>query len=223
MKQISTTFHVNGRTYTFALGQHVPYLVRLGTRRAPPLSCEARVSFVSTDEDEPLIRLEFTHPHQHTAETLWLTGNQFWRAAPGPVEEWLQSHPQQGSGENAQGENSIDRELAMSVLRVGKHIAKRLDLLRGRNLIHLLADGEQAFLMRGYRLVRGYYLGPYEAADGITPTYEEQQRRAQAFEALRAEIGLSVHAFALLDAALLELHHEQSAFRVLAHKGGKGR
>ena len=86
MKHTSTTFLVNGRAYTFTPGQQVPYLFRSGTRHAPPLSCAARVSFVSADEAKPLIRLEFLHPRLRTEETRWLTGNQFWRAAPGPAE-----------------------------------------------------------------------------------------------------------------------------------------
>lgn len=215
MKQTSMTFRFNGRDYTFALGELVPYLFRLGTRRAPPLSCEARISFVSADEAEPLICLEFPHPHLRTEETRWLTSNQFWRAAPGLVEEWLRSQPPLRPAETGSMDEGIDRESSLSVLRVGKRLSKRLDLLRGRDLIHLLTDNEQVFITQGYSPVRRYYLGPYPTGDEHVPGWREQQLRGQTFEGLRTEIELSVHEFALLDAALFELHHERAAQAVL--------
>ncbi len=215
MKQISTTFCVNGRAYTFAPGQLVPYLFRLGTRRAPPLSCEALVIFTSADEAEPLIRLRFFHPRLHTVETRWLTGKQFWRAAPGSAEEWLRSQPPLRPAATGPMEGGIDREHTLSVLRVGKRISKRLDLLQGRDLIHLLTRDEQAFMTQGYNPVRCYYLGPYLTGGHLAPLWHEQQLRGQAFEMLRAQAGLSVHEFALLDAALLELQHERAVEDVL--------
>lgn len=215
MKQTSMTSRVNGRAYTFAPAQCVPYLFRPGTRRVPPLSCEAHIVFVSADETAPLIRIRFFHPRLHTEETRWLTGNQFWRVAPGPAAEWLHVHPPPRPAQADSEAGWLDREQAEATLRVGKRISKRLDLLRGRDLVHLLTNDERTFLTRGYGPVRGYYLGPYTTRSGLSLPWQEQQLRGRAFEELRNKVGLSVHAFALLDTALLELHHVRAVENVL--------
>lgn len=77
------------------------------------------------------------------------------------------------------------------------------------SLSAVLSADEQP-LLRGYRRVRGYYLGPFpEENDGQAVSWEGRQQRMERFSTVRELAHLSVEEFALLDAGLLALAEEQ--------------